>query len=104
QPSWEPLYLAHPGAASLPRIGYALLRAYLPTLSAKDVRQLLTGTSAAGLSSSPSSHDNVATPGNRPRLPEPSVGSLPVGRPPAQLIETVPAGMPARPHSPGEPV
>ncbi len=33
-PRWEPIYLAYAGTASLPRIAYALLRAYLPTLSA----------------------------------------------------------------------
>jgi len=43
QPRWEPLYLVHPGATSLPRIGYAILRAYLPELSLEDVRLLLVG-------------------------------------------------------------
>ncbi|HEU4752777.1 MAG TPA: phosphatidylglycerol lysyltransferase domain-containing protein, partial [Armatimonadota bacterium] len=42
QPSWLPVYLAYPGAASLPKIGYAVLRAYLPTLSVLDARLLLS--------------------------------------------------------------
>ncbi|HET7037896.1 MAG TPA: DUF2156 domain-containing protein [Thermomicrobiaceae bacterium] len=41
QPIWLPVYLVYPGAASLPRIGYAVLRAYLPSLSAHDLRTLL---------------------------------------------------------------
>jgi hypothetical protein len=41
QPEWVPVYLAYPGAASLPKIGYAIVRAYLPSLSAKDVRALV---------------------------------------------------------------
>lgn len=41
QPNWEPIYLAYAGTASLPRVGYALLRAYLPTLSARDLRQMI---------------------------------------------------------------
>ncbi|HEU5423811.1 MAG TPA: DUF2156 domain-containing protein, partial [Nitrolancea sp.] len=42
KPTWLPVYLVYPGAASLPRIGYAVLRAYLPTLSAHDVGTLLS--------------------------------------------------------------
>ncbi|HEX5164752.1 MAG TPA: phosphatidylglycerol lysyltransferase domain-containing protein [Thermomicrobiales bacterium] len=40
-PRWEPVYIAFPGATCLPRIGYAILRAYLPTLSIEDIRDLL---------------------------------------------------------------
>ena len=61
-PNWEPIYLAYAGTASLPRVGYALLRAYLPTLSGRDVRQLITGLTPAALSPSRPSHDKVHTP------------------------------------------
>ncbi|MGA7669042.1 MAG: phosphatidylglycerol lysyltransferase domain-containing protein [Nitrolancea sp.] len=62
QPNWEPIYLAYAGNSSLPRIGYALLRAYLPTLSGRDVRQLITGFSPAGVPASHDSHDNERVP------------------------------------------
>ncbi|CCF84982.1 hypothetical protein NITHO_4280002 [Nitrolancea hollandica Lb] len=42
-PRWEPIFLIYPGAASLPRIGYALLRAYLPDLSRDDIRSMISG-------------------------------------------------------------
>lgn len=42
-PRWEPVYLIYPGTASLPRIGYALLRTYLPDLSREDIRSMITG-------------------------------------------------------------
>ncbi len=76
QPGWEPIYLAYPGAGHLPRIGYALLRAYLPTLSAKDVRQLLTGsTLVSGLSGEAGTRDNVVTPAAEtpPRASDPTI-------------------------------
>lgn len=41
-PRWEPIFLVYPGTASLPRVGYALLRAYLPDLSREDVRLMIT--------------------------------------------------------------
>ena len=37
-PDWRPMYLAYPGATSLPRVGLAVLRAFLPSGS---VRSLL---------------------------------------------------------------
>jgi lysylphosphatidylglycerol synthetase-like protein (DUF2156 family) len=45
-PRWEPVYIAFPGATCLPRIGYAILRAYLPTLSIDDIRDLLAPSRA----------------------------------------------------------
>lgn len=42
-PRWEPIFLIYPGAASLPRVAFALLRAYLPELSRDDVRSMITG-------------------------------------------------------------
>ncbi len=42
-PRWEPIFLIYPGAASLPRVGYALLRAYLPDLGREDVRSMISG-------------------------------------------------------------
>jgi hypothetical protein len=62
QSRWEPIDLAQPGTANLPRIGFALLRAYFPTLSATDVRQLLTGSGAGGVSSKQNTADNMPAP------------------------------------------
>jgi hypothetical protein len=61
-PSWEPVFLAYAGAANLPRIGYALLRAYLPGISARDVRQLISGISDTGVSENGATPDNSRVP------------------------------------------
>ncbi|HET9017647.1 MAG TPA: phosphatidylglycerol lysyltransferase domain-containing protein [Thermomicrobiaceae bacterium] len=76
QPRWEPLYLVHPGAASLPRIGYAVLRAYLPELSLEDVRALLAGAIDA-VPRPRRGHDH-RSPRNRP-APRPPTAREPVG-------------------------
>jgi lysylphosphatidylglycerol synthetase-like protein (DUF2156 family) len=54
-PRWEPVYIAFPGATCLPRIGYAILRAYLPSLNIDDLRDLLAPPRA----SRPRSHDRA---------------------------------------------
>lgn len=36
-PRWEPMYLAYPGAADVPRIGLAALRAFLPPGAAREL-------------------------------------------------------------------
>lgn len=41
QPRWEPVYLIFPGVGTLPRISLAILRAYLPGLGLREVRDLL---------------------------------------------------------------
>jgi lysylphosphatidylglycerol synthetase-like protein (DUF2156 family) len=41
QPRWEPVYIAIPGPTCLPKIGYAILRAYLPSLGRDEIRALL---------------------------------------------------------------
>ncbi len=92
QPGWEPIYLAYPGAGNLPRIGYALLRAYLPTLSAKDVRQLLTGaTGLSGLSADAATHDNIVGSGTHTpaRVSHSTVqdNAVNTARPPLQTAE-----------------
>jgi phosphatidylglycerol lysyltransferase len=61
-PSWEPIFLAYAGPANLPRIGYALLRAYLPGLSPRDIRQLISGMGDAGVSESSTTPDNGRAP------------------------------------------
>ena len=66
-PNWEPLFLAYAGPASLPRVGYALMRAYLPGLSARDVRQLVSGVSDSGVSESSATSDNCEAPGRATR-------------------------------------
>jgi lysylphosphatidylglycerol synthetase-like protein (DUF2156 family) len=40
-PRWEQLYIVYPGPASLPRIGYALARAYLPDFGLPEMGALL---------------------------------------------------------------
>jgi len=61
-PTWEPIFLAYAGTASLPRIGYALLRAYLPSLSARDIRQLISGINESGVPESSPNSDNWRAP------------------------------------------
>lgn len=41
-PRWEPVYIAYPGASALPKIGYAIMRAYLPNLGLEEIRALVT--------------------------------------------------------------
>lgn len=41
KPRWEPVYLVFPRVTELPRISYAILRAYLPDLGLREVRDLL---------------------------------------------------------------
>lgn len=41
-PRWEPVYIAYPGAGALPKIGYAIMRAYLPNLGLDELRALAT--------------------------------------------------------------
>ncbi len=85
QPNWEPIYLAYAGNASLPRIGYALLRAYLPTLSGRDVRQLITGLGPAGVPTSHVTHDNGRGPVKPVEAPSTDAASSPEE---ADLAET----------------
>ncbi|HMM41526.1 MAG TPA: DUF2156 domain-containing protein [Thermomicrobiales bacterium] len=40
-PRWEPVYIAYPGAGALPKIGYAIMRAYLPNLGLDELRALV---------------------------------------------------------------
>jgi lysylphosphatidylglycerol synthetase-like protein (DUF2156 family) len=40
-PEFHPLFMAFPDAAALPAIGFALARAYLPALSAREVVALV---------------------------------------------------------------
>ena len=61
-PRWEPIFLAYAGPANLPRIGYALLRAYLPGLSPRDIRKLISGISDGGVSDSSLTPDNGRAP------------------------------------------
>lgn len=49
QPTWAPVYLAYPGAASLPKIGYAIVRAYLPSVSPGDVRAIVAQGVSKGM-------------------------------------------------------
>jgi phosphatidylglycerol lysyltransferase len=49
-PRWEPMYLAYPGAADLPRIAVAALRAFLPPGA---VRELLAHPSSAARRAAP---------------------------------------------------
>lgn len=75
QPNWEPIYLAYAGAGGLPRVGYALLRAYLPTLSGRDVRQIVSGLGPSGASGNFSAPDNVPAstgPASMPARAQPS--------------------------------
>jgi lysylphosphatidylglycerol synthetase-like protein (DUF2156 family) len=41
QPRYQPLYLAYPDPAALPAIGLAVVRAYLPQLSARQSARLM---------------------------------------------------------------
>lgn len=41
-PRWEPVYIAYPDAGALPKIGYAILRAYLPNLGRSDLRAMIS--------------------------------------------------------------
>jgi lysylphosphatidylglycerol synthetase-like protein (DUF2156 family) len=54
QPRWEPVYLAYPGATNLPKIGYAILRAYLPTLGVDQIRSLISRPRATPRPAAPS--------------------------------------------------
>jgi lysylphosphatidylglycerol synthetase-like protein (DUF2156 family) len=48
QPALRPLLIAYPDAAALPAIGFALVRAYLPTLSLGHASQLVRELTARG--------------------------------------------------------
>ena len=43
-PRWEPVFIAYPGAGTLPKIGYAIMRAYMPDLGLNTLRDLVSGT------------------------------------------------------------
>jgi lysylphosphatidylglycerol synthetase-like protein (DUF2156 family) len=49
RPRWEPIYLVFPGVASLPRISLAIVRAYLPGLGLREVRDLLAEAARSGV-------------------------------------------------------
>lgn len=49
RPRWEPVYLVFPGVASLPRISLAIVRAYLPGLGLREVRDLLAEAARSGV-------------------------------------------------------
>lgn len=58
RPRWEPVYLAHPGVATLPRTALAILRAHMPDLDLAGITALLGESVAEILRSEP---------GQRPR-------------------------------------
>ncbi|HEX3721461.1 MAG TPA: DUF2156 domain-containing protein, partial [Nitrolancea sp.] len=92
-PGWEPVYLAYAGPASLPRIGYALMRAYLPGLSARDIRQLMSGISDAGVPESGIASDNGSAHAQSPDVRAPL--RIPRGKRPRVAAETAVAQMAA---------
>jgi lysylphosphatidylglycerol synthetase-like protein (DUF2156 family) len=67
QPRWEPVYIAYPGATFLPKIGYAILRAYLPTLGVDQIRSLISRPREASLPQPrPADIPNDANPWHHP--------------------------------------
>jgi phosphatidylglycerol lysyltransferase len=48
RPRWEPVYIVFPDLASLPRITLAIVRAYLPGLGLREVREMLTEAARTG--------------------------------------------------------